>query len=172
MWMNSLMQEQRGRRNPRSQRRLLKGIFSAYRLEVGFTRLLWGGVDVHLHIASKTKRLPHAAPFTISGLMALRCRFTKPAPWDKYNFIFNIWSDSTLRGDYLWRGLSHSTVTGSCTCTGQETSFLSCAIFNKTSLHTLCFLTEEHVKTQKEVIWIFDLVTHSSFIPVFFKPMP
>lgn len=107
MWMNSLMQEQRGRRNPRSQRRLLKGIFSAYRLEVGFTRLLWGGVDVHLHIASKTKRLPHAAPFTISGLMALRCRFTKPAPWDKYNFIFNIWSGSALFTNNLLGGWNH-----------------------------------------------------------------
>lgn len=41
-------------------------------------------------------------------------------------------------------------------------------IFQKTFLHILFFLMEEHLKTQKEVIWLFDLVTHSSFIPVFF----
>lgn len=42
--------------------------------------------------------------------------------WDKYNFLFNVWSDYSLCGDYLWRGLSHSTVTRSCTCKGKKDS--------------------------------------------------
>lgn len=61
---------------------------------------------------------------------AMRCCFIKPLG-DKSNFVFNIWSNYSLCGDYLEGGLSHSTVTGSWTCAGQETSFFSCAIFDK-----------------------------------------
>lgn len=41
---------------------------------------------------------------------------------------------------------------------GQETPFLSCAIFNKTFLHVPYFSMEEHERIQKEVIWLFNLV--------------
>lgn len=76
----------------------------------------------HIHVTSRT-----TVSFKICSLVATL--------WDKYNFRFNIWSDYSLRGDYLWRGLSHSTVTGSCTCTGQETSFFFHYFYQNIPVH-------------------------------------
>lgn len=163
------MQEHRVRENQGHSTTCSKEFLSARRLEVVFKWLLWELTHIHIHAASRTTALTfyfiHNQPS--DGFEML---FHKATLWDnKYNLIFSIWSDYSLHGDYLWRGLSHSTVTGSRTCTGQETSYFSRAIFNKTSLHVLCFLMEEHVKTQKEVIWLFDLVLYSSFVTIFFN---
>lgn len=127
--MNSLIAGTKSTGKPRSQRHPLKTVLSACRLEVVFTWLLWELACMH----SYTLRTTVLTFYFIHNQQpdGLKMLFHKATLWDKSNSIFNIWSNYSLRGDYLWRGLSHSTVTGSWTCTGQKTSFFSCATFNK-----------------------------------------
>lgn len=81
--------------------------------------LFWELSHTRTHITSRMAA--HSTSFTINSLVALKCYFIKLLWKEKIKFF---WSDYFLRWDYLWRGLSHLTVTGSCACTGQQTFFL------------------------------------------------
>lgn len=112
------MQENRVWEEPRSQHCLLQTVLSACRFEV-VLNWLWESSFIHYNMLLWGR-----------WNEAMRCCFIK-LHRDKSNFALNIWSNYSLCGDYLGRGLSHSTVTGSWTCAGQETLFFSCAIFYK-----------------------------------------
>ena len=148
---------------PRSQHHLLKIIFSVRKLEVVFK---FASPGVLRHTLFQGQQLSNSNTFTFSSLMALKCCFTNLL-WE-INIIlystFVVWSDYSLCGDYLWRGLSHSSVTGSCTWTGErEEQEISFFYFQQKTFWTY-FLMDEYVKSQKEVVsWLFDLVTYSSF---------
>lgn len=138
------------------EKELFRHLQSGMHLSVILRITVWEMAKVTASLAHKVFCLCAAWKLSLC-LWKLLCT---PAPFykvcslvatlrDKSNFIVTVWSDYSVGGDYLWRRLSHTTVTRSCT-----------TLFRK---HWLFILMEENVKMRKEAIWIFNHVKHSSF---------